>query len=666
MDEELTSIVENNTYVRARALAPREARSKKWRSMLQFPNITDCEVLQQRLEENQELTFGAIAKQPIGKRLLELCFESQKEPRILMSFISAVQEYAELVFGEIQKQAARDIMKTYGSKGSPTYVQYLESIGSINFDTLTPSTFLLPVQKSVEQLSGAPFTLFRESNYFKRFLQWKMLELQKVEEQQFRIYRVLGKGAFGTVHAAHRLDTGKMYAIKVFIKRRLIRADSLKHIMNERNFLERVSSPFVIGLTYAYATAEHLGLVLTLMSCGDLRFHIKELGVFKSDRARFYAAEMVLGLQHLHSLRLVYRDMKPENILMDERGHIRISDLGLATEIPIGKMARGQAGTKGYIPPEMYEGKKYSFPVDWWSLGCVIFEMLCGYSPFHPESGSVDEVVIQARTTASEPMFTEHIKMLPEDRDIIRRLLHKNPKERLGSARHGHDSNAEDVKSHEFFAYINWGHLLAGNVKPPFVPSQDLVYAKDSHHFYADTLAHGIKIKPEHETLFSTFEGIASYNWEKDILETVFDELNPFTTSSSDLRPPVEEKESCLSACLFPKPPRPSFDPVVFDTAIRMRNTRKKASVMFNVYNVRVSADENDPCDEVGAEARVDDLVLESPRTMDVNEEEDDHVDGQQNAAIDIDLATQFVKEQRESQHKILEPPSLCRRDSIV
>ena len=96
-------------------------------------------------------------------------------------------------------------------------------------------------------------------------------------------------------------------------------------------------------------------------------------------------------------------------------------------------MARGQAGTKGYIPPEMYEGKKYSFPVDWWSLGCVIFEMLCGYvcsfiyltrlfqlyfiqSPFHPESGSVDEVVIQARTTASEPMFTEHIKMLPEDR----------------------------------------------------------------------------------------------------------------------------------------------------------------------------------------------------------------------------------------------------------
>ena len=145
-------------------------------------------------------------------------------------------------------------------------------------------------------------------------------------------------------------STGRMYACKKLEKKRIKKRKGEQMALNEKQILERVNSRFIVNLAYAYETKDSLCLVLTLMNGGDLKFHIHHMmGEFKEDRALFYAAEIICGLEHLHSMRIVYRDLKPENILLDDYGHIRISDLGLAIEIPEGEKIKGRVGTVGYM-----------------------------------------------------------------------------------------------------------------------------------------------------------------------------------------------------------------------------------------------------------------------------------------------------------------------------
>lgn len=145
--------------------------------------------------------------------------------------------------------------------------------------------------------------------------------------------------------------TGKLYACKKLEKKRIKQRKGEAMALNEKRLLEKVQSRFVVSLAYSYETKVALCLVLTIMNGGDLKFHIYNLGMpgFEEERAVFYAAELCCGLEDLQRERIVYRDLKPENILLDDHGHIRISDLGLAIEIPEGAMIRGRAGTVGYM-----------------------------------------------------------------------------------------------------------------------------------------------------------------------------------------------------------------------------------------------------------------------------------------------------------------------------
>lgn len=168
------------------------------------------------------------------------------------------------------------------------------------------------------------------------------------------IFFIIFQGGFGEVCACQSRSTGRMYACKKLEKKRIKKRKGEMMALNEKQILQRVNSRFIVNLAYAYEAKDSLCLVLTLMNGGDLKFHIHHmLDELKEDRALFYAAEIACGLQHLHSNRIVYRDMKPENILLDDLGHIRISDLGLAIEIPEGEMIKGRVGTVGYM------GKKY-------------------------------------------------------------------------------------------------------------------------------------------------------------------------------------------------------------------------------------------------------------------------------------------------------------------
>ncbi|EPY80842.1 hypothetical protein CB1_000531011 [Camelus ferus] len=222
----------------------------------------------------------------------------------------------------------------------------------------------------------------------------------------------------------------------------------------------------VVSLAYTYETKESLCLVLTIMNGGDLKFHIYNLGKpgFDEQRAVFYAAEVCCGLEDLQKERIVYRDLKPENILLDDRGHVRISDLGLAVEIPEGQTIQGRAGTVGYMAPEVLNNENYTFSPDWWGLGCLIYEMIQGHSPFKKFKEKVKRAEVERRVKEDTEEYSGRFS---EDAvSICSMLLTKNPKQRLGCMGEG----VADVKGHPVFKDINFQRLEANTLGPPFCP----------------------------------------------------------------------------------------------------------------------------------------------------------------------------------------------------
>ncbi|KAJ0059207.1 hypothetical protein NL108_009592, partial [Boleophthalmus pectinirostris] len=237
-------------------------------------------------------------------------------------------------------------------------------------------------------------------------------------------------------------NTGQMYACKKLEKKRLKKKGGEKMALLEKKILEKVNSLFLVNLAYAYDTKTHLCLVMTLMNGGDLRYHIYNLGYdgkgvdkgIEMKRVVYYTAQITCGILHLHEMDIIYRDMKPENVLLDSQGQCRLSDLGLAIEVAPGKTVNQMAGTGAYMAPELLNKTAYRTSVDWWALGCSIYEMVAGYTPFKgPESlkVKVEKEEVQRRIQNEEPKW-EHRCFDAPTKDIIQQFLKKKMEERLG------------------------------------------------------------------------------------------------------------------------------------------------------------------------------------------------------------------------------------------
>ncbi|XP_069798071.1 G protein-coupled receptor kinase 5-like isoform X7 [Narcine bancroftii] len=391
-----------------------------------------------------------------------------------------------------------------------------------------------------DYLSGGPFTEYQESMYFSRFLQWKWLERQPATKNTFRHYRVLGKGGFGEVCACQVRATGKMYACKKLEKKRIKKRKGESMALNEKQILEKVNSRFVVSLAYAYETKDALCLVLTLMNGGDLKFHIYNMGNpgFDEKRAIFYAAEICCGLEDLHKERIVYRDLKPENILLDDHGHIRISDLGLAMQIPEGERIRGRVGTIGYMAPEVINNERYSFSPDWWGLGCLLYEMIRGQSPFRKRKEKVKREEVDRRVKEDREDYSE--KFSEETRSICSMLLAKETKGRLGCQGGG----AAEVKQHPIFRHINFKRLEANMLDPPFVPDPRAVYCKDVLDIEQFSTVKGVNLDPTDDDFYSKFvTGSVSIPWQNEMIDTeCFKEVNTYGNDGT-LSPDLDNKK---------------------------------------------------------------------------------------------------------------------------
>ncbi|KAM8828192.1 G protein-coupled receptor kinase 5-like isoform 2-T2 [Spinachia spinachia] len=382
-----------------------------------------------------------------------------------------------------------------------------------------------------QYLSGQPFLQYQDSMFFDRFLQWKMLERQPITKQTFRQYRLLGKGGFGEVWACQVRATGMMYACKKLEKTHVKKRKGEKMALNEKQILEGLNSRFVVNLAYAYETKHRLCLVLTMMSGGDLKFHIYSIGAagLQEDRARFYAAEVCCGLMHLHQNAILYRDLKPENILLDDLGHIRISDLGLSVRLPKGGVVRGMVGTLGYMAPEVIRRRPYGVSVDWWGLGCLLYEMTAGRPPLRKQREHPDPPEMERRILEDEPEYGD--KFSEEAKDLCSSLLIKDPVERLGCRA----AAGGEATSHPFFRGINFRMLRAGQVEPPFKPDPRLVYCSDIQDIQEFSSVKGVILDQKDQDFYAKFStGCNPIPWQNEMIETgCFRELNQFGPNGS-------------------------------------------------------------------------------------------------------------------------------------
>ncbi|XP_041709498.1 protein kinase C theta type [Coregonus clupeaformis] len=275
----------------------------------------------------------------------------------------------------------------------------------------------------------------------------------------FILHKMLGKGSFGKVFLAELKSSREFFAVKALKKDVVLMDDDVECTMVERRVLSLAwEHPFLTHLHCTFQTTENLFFVMEYLNGGDLMFHIQNCHKFDVQRSTFYAAEIICGLQFLHSKGIVYRDLKLDNVLLDSEGHIKIADFGMCKENMEGETRTCTfCGTPDYIAPEILLGQKYGSSVDWWSFGVLLYEMLIGQSPFH---GHDEEELFQSIRT-DDPCYP---RWLPKDaQDILIKLFVREPERRLGVK--------GNIRQHSFFKDTDWNTLEKREVAPPFRPT---------------------------------------------------------------------------------------------------------------------------------------------------------------------------------------------------
>ncbi|KAK2783623.1 camp-dependent protein kinase catalytic subunit [Onygenales sp. PD_12] len=281
----------------------------------------------------------------------------------------------------------------------------------------------------------------------------------KYSLEDFTLQRTLGTGSFGRVHLVQSRHNQRFYAIKVLKKQQVVKMKQVEHTNDERRMLQRVKHPFLITLWGTFQDSKNLYMVMDFVEGGELFSLLRKSQRFPNPVAKFYAAEVTLALEYLHEQHIVYRDLKPENLLLDRHGHLKITDFGFAKEVR--DITWTLCGTPDYLAPEVVSSKGYNMSVDWWSLGILIFEMLCGFTPFW-DGGSpmkIYENIIKGRV--KYPPY-----MHPDAQDLLSQLITPDLTKRLGNLVGG----SQDIKNHPWFAEVTWDRLARKDIDAPYVP----------------------------------------------------------------------------------------------------------------------------------------------------------------------------------------------------
>jgi protein kinase A len=284
------------------------------------------------------------------------------------------------------------------------------------------------------------------------------VEKKKFKLDDFVIMQTLGTGSFGRVHLVKHKESGKYYAMKVLVKRQIIESKQVEHTINEKKILETLDHPYMVNLIGSFKDNRNLYIVLEYVCGGELFSYLRQCKRLPNHVARFYAAEVVLAFEHLHSKDIIYRDLKPENLLIDKSGNIKITDFGFAKYVP--DVTWTLCGTPDYLAPEIIQSKGYGKAVDWYALGVLIYEMLAGFPPFYDE----DQMRLYERILEGRLRWPSYFD--PAAKDLIKRLLSPDLTKRYGNLKSG----VADIKKHKWFSEIDWKKLAEVKVKAPYIP----------------------------------------------------------------------------------------------------------------------------------------------------------------------------------------------------
>ncbi|XP_045647161.1 beta-adrenergic receptor kinase 2 isoform X2 [Ursus americanus] len=483
---DLEAVLADVSYLMAmeKSKATPAARASK-KIVLPEPSIRS--VMQKYLQERNEITFDKIFNQKIGFLLFkDFCLNEINEAVPQVKFYEEIKEYEKLENEEDRLCRSRQIYDTYIMKellscSHPFSRQAVEHVQSHLSKKQATSTLFQPyIEEICESLRG---------NIFQKFME--------------------------------------RYAMKCLDKKRIKMKQGETLALNERIMLSLVSTgdcPFIVCMTYAFHTPDKLCFILDLMNGGDLHYHLSQHGVFSEKEMRFYASEIILGLEHMHNRFVVYRDLKPANILLDEHGHVRISDLGLACDFSK-KKPHASVGTHGYMAPEVLQkGTAYDSSADWFSLGCMLFKLLRGHSPFRQHK-TKDKHEIDRMTLTVNVELPEAFS--PELRSLLEGLLQRDASKRLGC----HGGGAQEVKEHIFFRGVDWQQVYLQKYPPPLIPPRGEVNAADAFDIgsFDEEDTKGIKLLDCDQDLYKNFPLVISERWQQEVAETVYEAVNADT-----------------------------------------------------------------------------------------------------------------------------------------
>eukprot|EP01055_Gregarina_sp_Pseudo9_P005821 Gregarina_sp_Pseudo_9__5820@NODE_887_length_2095_cov_3_670233_g833_i0_p1_GENE_NODE_887_length_2095_cov_3_670233_g833_i0NODE_887_length_2095_cov_3_670233_g833_i0_p1_ORF_typecomplete_len441_score79_07Pkinase/PF00069_25/4_2e69Pkinase_Tyr/PF07714_17/9_9e42cNMP_binding/PF00027_29/6_8e22Kinaselike/PF14531_6/1_5e16Pkinase_fungal/PF17667_1/2_3e09Kdo/PF06293_14/3_8e06WaaY/PF06176_11/0_00022FTA2/PF13095_6/0_98FTA2/PF13095_6/0_41Seadorna_VP7/PF07387_11/0_02RIO1/PF01163_22/0_022APH/PF01636_23/0_31_NODE_887_ len=324
------------------------------------------------------------------------------------------------------------------------------------------------------------------------------LQDTKVKFEDLVVIKTVGRGTFGIVKKVKHKSTGTKFALKCVSRKAVIQLNQQEHICLEREIMAENDHPFILKLVRTFKDKEYLYFLTELCTGGELYDAIRKLGLLSRDKAQFYLGSIIVAIEYLHERNIAYRDLKPENVLLDSQGYTKLIDFGCAKKMK--ERSYTLVGTPHYMAPEVILGKGYALTADIWTFGVVLYEFVCGPLPFGNDAE--DQLEIFRDILTGRLVFPHYV----EDQDAInlmKRLLCRLPEVRIGCSLNGY----KDIKEHPFFRDFNWDRLLGRALIPPLIPEGE-VYAEDN----AETPP------PEEEEMTPDDLGELEdeYDWDKD------------------------------------------------------------------------------------------------------------------------------------------------------
>uniref|UniRef100_A0A0G4FJS5 cGMP-dependent protein kinase n=1 Tax=Chromera velia CCMP2878 TaxID=1169474 RepID=A0A0G4FJS5_9ALVE len=315
-------------------------------------------------------------------------------------------------------------------------------------------------------IDRGPFLSVLEGPMLEHLEERIALQDSKVSMSDLEVLRVVGRGTFGTVKLVKHKQTGTRYALKCMSKRRVIELNQQDRVQLEREILAENDHPFIIHLVRTFKDRDYLFFLTELVTGGELYDAIRQLDVLDRYQSQFYLASLILAIECLHDRNIVYRDLKPENVLLDSQGYCKLIDFGCAKKLGPGNRTYTILGTPHYMAPEIILGKGYGLSADIWALGVILFEFMCICLPFGHDAE--DQMEIFRAVLTAKLAFPSSLK----DRDaadLMKRLLCRVPEVRIGCSR----NQLKDVKEHSFFSDFNYDRLIGRQMKPPLKPKAE-------------------------------------------------------------------------------------------------------------------------------------------------------------------------------------------------